>query len=339
MLWLQAELTHRKLEDSRMKKRIILLSLLALQTSAAPTPTKQIADQAKQKKLMHEVDRALREFIAHHYDQPAYPRILTHNHRHFLSMLERLSSFPLTMLELSTRQEYAQTILKLFNDKLKATEFIDYAQAEHTLRTTGNLLAEYLAPSNAKLSLTTIEQLIEQTIQGILRQSGPMLTHVIPSALSPFLAKAEKKRQIARLHAHSDEWHLRMLITRFVDTLLSKTMWDHHQHERIWPSFIHLAHAIKKLTDSRIIIDVDTYDSLLWALVYRFCYFVELTGSALPLDFYDNIRFELASGSCAFLAREQDDIATKQEIIERTLHIGKTKALAFQQVGIISNGI
>jgi hypothetical protein len=83
---------------------------------------------------------------------------------------------------------------------------------------------------------------------------------------------------------------------------------------------------------------MDDLDDILWSLMHRFCYFLELTGSVLPLEFYGEIEHDLTNNLVFFLeTKEQDEgIITKKETLAQALLQAKTKAYAYEKMGLLT---
>jgi hypothetical protein len=83
------------------------------------------------------------------------------------------------------------------------------------------------------------------------------------------------------------------------------------------------------LAQYRIIDHMDDLDDLLWTLVHRFIFYIDLVGAELPVEFYERIEQDLVNRSVFFLeAKEQDDgITSKKQALIEALLKGKARAI------------
>ena len=111
------------------------------------------------------------------------------------------------------------------------------------------------------------------------------------------------------------------------------------RYQGIWESVLRIANGLQLLGVHGILDHMDDLDDLLWSLVHRFSFFLDLAGSSLPVSFYEEIESDLAAKVVFFLeAQEQDEtIKTKKTILLEALIKAKAKAIAFEQKGIFTD--
>lgn len=280
------------------------------------------------------VENSLHSYLQEMYNSNDYSDYLSHNINHLIIMLG-------TIKKLSLDQDgavYAYTILKLFTDKMKSCEMVTYTVVEQILRFLPSLIGCYFEAEEAGYSLRSLRTFIGQMLEAKLTQYAPSKysnNEKTSSSIAHSLAHIEYKRQQETLDTKQAIWRLRLMTQRFIDTLLSKVVWSQAHYESNWPSFLKIAHLIEMLTKRNIIDHRDDVDSLQWALVHRFRYFITLTGSIFPIDFYENIEHDLKNHCVPFLLSEQDAVKTKNEVLLETVILGKTKAIAYRDAGII----
>ena len=131
------------------------------------------------------------------------------------------------------------------------------------------------------------------------------------------------------------------MIIRFFETTLSKIIWNPNMYEGIWQSVLSIANGLQNLGLRGILDHMDDLDDLHWSLTYRFCFFLDLAGSHLPLEFFDEVENDLDSNVVFFLEMQEQDegIKTKKEFITDALLKAKTKALAFERHGIFTDQV
>lgn len=128
------------------------------------------------------------------------------------------------------------------------------------------------------------------------------------------------------------EWRerLRNTTVRFVETMLSKTVWDQNAHEGIWNSVMRSANSIYQLATYKIVGHMDELDLIYGALNDRFCWYLDFTGGKFPVSFYEEIEDDISRGAAFYLELgEQDEgIRTKKELLTESVLRAKTKAIA-----------
>jgi len=125
------------------------------------------------------------------------------------------------------------------------------------------------------------------------------------------------------------------IITRFLESTLDKIVWSPEDKYDVWKSFKTIGNQLEVFLGKAIIQDLDTLNSLLWSLVYRFCYFIELWGSAIPDNAYDKMIADAPTIHFLQILEQEEQVTPKLEILMRALKTGKTKAVAYKR-GILS---
>ena len=59
--------------------------------------------------------------------------------------------------------------------------------------------------------------------------------------------------------------------------------------------------------EHHIINDLDDLDDLLWTLIHRFCYFLDIVRPELPSAFYEQIKDDLTNQQLALLTIEEQE--------------------------------
>jgi hypothetical protein len=127
-------------------------------------------------------------------------------------------------------------------------------------------------------------------------------------------------------------------ITLFLESALSKIIWNPQEQADIWKSITLIAQKCEQLQIYGCLGNTDDVNRLLWSLLYRFGYFIECAGGNLPLEFYQNIRDELQKEKPSFLTLEESEewLVKKEKYLESVLMKGEIKAHAYKQ-GILSD--
>jgi hypothetical protein len=286
-------------------------------------------------------NRALNKYIKEIYNNKYYSNFLSQNGTHIVDFLQ-LSD------ELNLQTESLYTSLRLFYNKMKSCELIDDTVILQILKPLPIFTEKYfIEKPKVENNLKHLKESIKRTI--IFKftehiadfQSEP---NMFISQLSKDISKIAKKELLKDQDDKDDteiRERLRNLIIRFLEIMLEKLIWDYKSYNSVWESVLQIANNLLILTDYGILNHMDDFDDLLWSLTYRFCYFLKISGSYLPVEFYEEVENDIANRTAFFLELEEQDegIKTKKETILEVLINAKTKAMAFETRGIFSDQI
>lgn len=284
-------------------------------------------------------NNALSKYVKEIYNNKLYSNFLSQDGSHIVEFLELSEELNLDINPL-------YTCFRLFYNKIKATELIDDTVALQILNPLPILVEKYfIEKPKEKNSLKFLKKSIEKTI---LFKFTDHLTefqqkpNIFISKLSKDISKiAQKEIDFVLKQKEQNEMkeRLRNLIIRFLEVTFSKLIWDSQSYESIWESVLSIANNVIRLADYQILNHMDDLDDLLWSLTHRFCYFLNLVGSYLPVEFYEEVENDISNGTAFFLEiEEQDnDIKTKKETIVDALVRAKAKAIAFEDRGLFTD--
>ncbi len=279
------------------------------------------------------------KYVREIYNQRNYAQALSQDGSHVVQFMQ-ISN------EMSLGPEIVYVCIRLFYNKMKACELVDDIVVAQLLHTVPPLIERHFAEDTSRhnYDLTFIKKQLENTL---LNKFTNHLTEfsqqpdVFLSQLAQELtALYEQEMEAAKKDAQRADvrQRLRTMVIRFFDTIINRAIWQIQAPETIWRSFNDIAAGIQVLGLHNVINHMDDLDDLLWSLTHRFCFFLDLAGSALPSSLYDAIEKDLESRSVFFLEfKEQDEgITTKKETLAEAVLKAKTKAIAYNKQGIIS---
>jgi hypothetical protein len=239
---------------------------------------------------------------------------------------------------LQTRQErnYTKAIFSLFSQKTKGCMYISAYAFDELLSGLPRLVEYHFAhqAKNAEQKKKEIKQLLWQEFLNNfdLCKENP---HLFFDTLSESILKTVDP------DAHQDvsTEYLRQTIIRFVEGGLSKILWD-PTDKHIWGSVKRIGDHLIELTKHNIITDTDDLNDLAWSLVHRLCYFIDITGSDLPREFYEEINVDLKNATHPLLLlEEQEELAeSKRSVLERVVVEGIARQQA-KQYGLITEAL
>lgn len=285
-------------------------------------------------------NKSFLKYIREIYNEHNYAEVLSQNGTHVIEFLDICT-------ELNLDADATYVCMRLFYNKIKAAELVDDSMLNQLLPYFPQHLDRFFMQKEGEqkaVDLSFIKKSIESMLITKFTEQLPEFQQKPDAFVSGLSAEIIKLMQretdrVGRLVEKYDaRERLRQVIIRFLDIALNKVIWNPKAPEGIWQSFLGLANGLQTLGAYDIINHMDDLDDLLWSLTYRFCFFLDLTGSVLPLEFFEEVERDLSNSVVFFLeVKEQDaGIKSKKEILATALLQAKTKAIAFQRQGIFS---
>jgi hypothetical protein len=310
-------------------------SPLSITTSITLAPLKSFFDAAQEKTSITDPEffsRGFSAFIQKNYNQSDYADTLSRDGRQVTEFLVLSNQY-----NFSTEQTY--TGLRLFHNKFKETGLVDDTVMEVILKTLPVELDRHfplnpLHSAKQKSPAKMVENIILTEFTDHLTKPTTSTEHFF-SGLSQTIASSLK--EVGANDEMEMRNRLRTLTIKFVDLLLTKTMWYPQHPESIWPSVLQAANSISQLCSSNIINHLDDADELYKTLISRFVWFIEQFGSQMPVSWFDTVEGDVSGRLVPFLESVELDegIRTKKQSLLAALARGKTLAIAQQTHGLL----
>ncbi len=278
------------------------------------------------------------KYIKEIYNESDYAEVLSQNGTHIIDFLELSSE---VNLDVAT----TYVCIRLFYNKIKACELIDDTMLNQVIPHFPKHLDRFFYSKDEgsnKLNLSFLKKNIESML--INKITAPLpefqrtndFTQALGNEIITLIQK-EAERAEREQYKYESRERLRQIVIRFLELTLSKLVWNPKAPEGIWQSFLALANNLQLLGAYGIINHMDDLDDLLWSLTHRFCYFLDLSGSVLPLELYEEIENDLKNKLVFFLETQEQDagIKTKKETLAESILQAKTKAYAYYKKGLI----
>jgi hypothetical protein len=304
-----------------------------------------VAHELQQRQLTEEskndvFQKSFLKYIKDVYNKKDYALALSQDAshiKHFLDLSNEMS--------LDTHTVYVG--MRLFYNKFKAAELVDDHVIAQLIETIPGSVERHFSTDFAPQTTTDlafIKKNIESTLLSKLTdhikefQAAPdLFLSALAEELAVYCKQHIDNAQKQAFRVETRE-RLRQATFRLFDTILSKAIWDPKSNEGIWKSFTAIANSLQLLGNHGIINHMDDLDDLLWTLTHRFCFFLDLTGAALPVKFYHTVEHDLEHKAVFFLEfKEQDDgIVSKKETLAEALLKAKARSIAYEKSGIIA---
>lgn len=318
----------------KAKLHSILLSMCV--TACIPTiyAYNQEIDRNEILRLFAPVDvstEGIANFLKNVYNRKEYLDVLPNNMSHLVQFLQHGK-------DSQQNREYTQSVIRLFSNKLKAAQYINaYAFS---------------------LMLTEFPELVVDHFEYKRADSFDARKEMLNTILyETFLAKYDNFKKNpkdffdALSHEILDTFHqdvpslqnedisadeLRKTIIRFLECSVAKLIWSPDEHGKVWQNVKTIAKHFETLVEYNIITDSNDLDDLYWSLIHRFCYFLQLASPELPVEFYEEIKNDLASTELLLLELEEQEelIETKRDCLTQAIFEGQARKQAID-MGVI----
>jgi hypothetical protein len=272
-------------------------------------------------------------FLRTTFNSPLYSSdILPHDFSHFIQLLQHSKSMT------HHRRAYIKSVVKLFGNKIKGAQYINAYAFSLMLDQLPDQLEEFfslkrcLDPTRSTKKVYTI---LEQTFLNKFDQFKEKPREFLDTLSHEIIESLEKDTELIAEDISLEQ--LRQSVVRFLEACVGKLVWSPEDHEAIWDSVKKISQQLEVLIDRNILTDASDLDDLYWSLIHRFCFFVDITGSDLPLEFYEKIRNDIASQQILLLELEEQEKSIEPKIshLKRALLNGEAKKRAHDN-GIVT---
>ncbi len=270
------------------------------------------------------------------FKKPEFQKeILPHDFTYFIDLLQYGNK---------TKQSraYTYSLVKLFSNILKGSEYVNSYAFSTLLEQLPNTLKDYFIVKKGENCFGNKTLYDADTLDRFKKMVNIKLYTKLSSEFEVFKKEPEKFldilsgeiMQIAEEEMSIEQ--LRQSIIRFLEIGLSKLVWSPEDEGKTWESVKTVSHQLATLVDNNILVDVNDLDDLFWTLVYRYCYFLDITGLNLPIEFYEKVKSDIAGQQLLFLELEEQDslLESKTSYLTRSLLQAEVKCRAYKK-GIV----
>lgn len=272
-------------------------------------------------------------FLKNVYNRPEYgTEFLPNNFSHFLQFLEH---------GVQTQQTagYAQSVIKLFSNKIKSATYINAYVFEDMLLPLQSIVKHYFVgpqprtPAQLQTSINDVLYTSFLSQFDFFKQDPKKffdsVSHEILTSLNFELVGSAHEVQREQL---------RQAIVRFLEVCTAKLIWCPEEADDIWPSVKTTCSHFARLAHDGILHDTDFIDDLYWSLTHRLCFFIDLCNTTLPASFYQTAQKDILNKNILLCKLDEQEkvITSKSDLLMQTLTSGQAKTHAYQQHGIVT---
>ena len=216
---------------------------------------------------------------------------------------------------------YACTVIGLFHQRFKDCKWSNPYALAQLLEQLPTLIGPLFKEDEKELLFTYFKEQLY----------SPNGIHVDEQDCVHFIEQLSNNTHEYLLQTVLAASYLQQVTIRFIESIMDKLVWDPRDDIQTWESFKTIGHHLEHLSSEHIISDHDTLNHLFWSLVYRFCYFLELAGSALSFECYSTMQKDLNQHTISFIQQPEKEqmIRTKISTLAHALRLGSAQSLAY----------
>lgn len=231
-------------------------------------------------------EKGLTTFFKQTFNNPHYKELLPYSFSHFVQCIR---------FGKRTEQptDYYERIIRLFIQKTKVCPFVTACAFERMITRTTPLFIEITLPHELPLWQRIKESLSTSFSDyfGLLKSE--------PDEFFEFLGRSLADNEYQKKYS---EDKIKELLLRFFATTIDKIVWTPHDQKEVWNSFKTIGNSLFFLHEKKVIPDIQDVNELYHGLIERFCYFLELSGTALEPSVLADIKQDLLHCSLSWLA-------------------------------------
>lgn len=215
---------------------------------------------------------------------------------------------------------YAESSIRLFYNKLKASPFVCNQALSKMLDCMPHIIKTYCAPSAESSFLSSMEN----NMMGIFVPTFLSQFSLFRSNPEDFLKKLAHDvttmvQNSFTTYNHVAREQLRQMFIRFIDLGLMKLIWTPTQQEAVWDSIKTISIQLSDAMELGVI-TTDELDDFYKSLLESFYRFLDLTGSELSRSVIETMKEDVCSDTLLLFVLEEQETALETKK-ERTLQI------------------
>ena len=267
----------------------------------------------------------IKKFLRHTYNHQDYGlEFLPNNFSHFLQFLRKGK-------ESHQKRAYVQSVFRLFSNKLKSSSYVNAYALSTVLDELPTLLGDYFVKEETKKNTTALQVHVNEMLYSrFLSQFKSFKDNPVEflDALSRDIVVTIDQHEVNQPTDPMTPEELRKVTLMFLEVGLNRLIWNPADVDATWRSVKHIAQDLGALYDHNIIVDQEDLNDLFRTLLERYCLFIDLVGSDLPLEFFERVKKDIETESLVLLdLEEEEDIESKSERLLRSITHAQQKAI------------
>lgn len=257
------------------------------------------------------------------YNHPEYADFLANNFFHMVQFFKRKT--PQT-------RNYHQSVLRMFNNKLKQSLYVNpYAFSDLLQEISGNL------EEICSVQQTPAFELLRKKISDTMYDA--MLNKFDYLKLDPAAYFNDLSQDIlADFNAAQDladditVEEFRKTLVSFLELACNKCIWSPHEYQDAWNNVKTLTGQLHQLHSTQVLKDQDDLNDLFVSIIERFCLYLDLSFAEIPAQFYAQLHKDIEAKNLYFLELEDEEFfETKAQRLSRAVTVAEAKTRAYHQ--------
>lgn len=245
-------------------------------------------------------------YFTHTYNHEKYTEYLPYNLSHMVQFLEYGQ-------EKKQDIRYAQSIIKLFLQKIKGCDFINSYSLIATMPQLANALVPYVQKKEASF-LQELQENLKHRFTNIFSTYYSYFQKNPDAFLDALSEQIAKKTNEVQTKQHVDVAHVKKDILRLLEITINKIVWSPKDGYDAWVAVNELADCANDFLEKNLITDIDSLDDLYWSIIHRFCYFLDIAHEDINQDTFIRIIHDIETQELMLLAiEEQENFMTSKK--------------------------
>lgn len=236
-------------------------------------------------------------FLKDTYNHPSYSQdFLPNNFSHLLQFLDhgKKSDQP---------RSFVKSVMRLFSNKVKGSYYINAYAFSEMLEQLPSLVEDHFTPERNGCTA------LQQSINDMLYTSFLEKFSFFKKSPEEFLDELSHNI-VKTLHQDTTDIssaELQAMVIKLLELCLTKLVWCPEDHIYTWQSVKTIANQLSTLMDKNIITDSEDLNDLFITLIERYCFFLDISGTDMPIEYYEQIKSDIASHSYPLLELEEQE--------------------------------
>lgn len=250
----------------------------------------------------------INNFFKKMYNHPIYAGFLPNDFSHLKHFLTHGNSTKQT-------RTYAQSVMRLFGNKLKACSYVNATAFNELLEQLPSLLEPHFTITRT-YAFDELKKRINNVLYAQFFDKFVSFKHD-PQHFFEDLSLVI----LDEFHTQSNDIgvisveELRKTTLVFLEIGLSKLLWKPEDKVDTWKNVKSIAENLALLFENSILIDPDDLNDLFVSLTERYCYFLDIAATDMPLTFYQAVTHDIMSTNPLLLelTEPEDNIEPKAQ--------------------------
>ena len=272
----------------------------------------------------------IEDFLRTTFNDPSYTAdILPNNFSHFIQFLEYGKKS-------KQKTSYAQSVLRLFLDKIKAAPYLNAHALDAALTRLPGLIGHYFAPYEYDI-VDLLHVRVNNLLFAQFVNKFPLFKYD-PCAFLDLVSYdivSTSWREFSRFQDHNPQ-DLRKNLMTFLEVAMNKIIWSPYDSVQTWSHFKTMSNHLAGLHNALCITTNDLHD-LYTSLLERYCFFIDVSAIDLSEDFFHAVRTDKSKNKLALFAQGTKERYRESNLarFDRALSCAHTRLRAYDR-GLIT---